>query len=73
MTEPTKSEAKPEPKVASKPDTKPESKTKAKMVAAVHGPMHDPYSGIVYGFEPTEYTESGWVDYQIETGKLKLV
>lgn len=69
MTEPAKSEAKPEPKVASKP----EPKIKTKMVAAVHGPMHDPYSGVVYGFEPTEYTESGWVDYQIETGKLKLV
>lgn len=69
MAEPVKTSTKEVQKVS----TKSEAESPPKRVAAVHGPMHDPYSGIVYGFEPTEYTESGWVDYQIETGKLKLV
>ena len=43
-------------------------------VVTVYGLMIDPITGEVYTGEPKPYdTPSGWVDAQIEAGKMKLV
>jgi hypothetical protein len=49
-------------------------KASKKMVVTVHGDMHDPMTGVSYTLAPQElFQPSGWVDSQIEAGKMKYV
>lgn len=63
-----KVEVKSEPKPAEKPTPK------AQMIHTNFGRMVDPHTGLSYDRQPTELLKrTGWVDAQLEAGKMTLV
>jgi hypothetical protein len=80
MTEPTKpaveatKTAAPTAPVVAKVDKAEKAAPAYTMVRAVYGDMHDVTTGLSYGMAPCELLKpSGWVDMQIEAGKMVVV
>lgn len=45
-----------------------------RMIATVYGVMHDPHTGLTFTLQPTELLKhSGWIDSQVEAGKMVYV
>jgi hypothetical protein len=44
-----------------------------KYVAVHGGPMIDPHSGIAFDSDPKESALTGWLDFQIASGKIAAV
>ena len=65
---PDKVEAKNQPKPAEKPTPK------VQMIHTNFGRMVDPHTGLSYDRQPIELLKrTGWVDSQLEAGKMSLV
>lgn len=61
-----------------KPEPKPKTpekieEPKVQMICTVYGRMVDPLTGLEYDRKPTELLKrTGWVDSQIDSGKMTL-
>lgn len=73
MTDTVKSAEKSE-KTVQKPAEKVVEKVKPLMIHTNFGRMVDPHTGLSYDRQPTELLKrTGWIDAQLEAGKMTLV
>lgn len=64
----TELKTEPKPKTSEKTE-----EPKVQMICTVYGRMVDPLTGLEYDRKPTELLKrTGWVDSQIDSGKMTL-